>query len=51
MGKPARNWPRRLTRRRKEVHKISIFLPLFLVILGVKVKVILIRKTIVRKQR
>ena len=41
--------PRRLTRRRNEVPNISIFLPLIIVILKVKVKII--RKSILRKRR
>jgi hypothetical protein len=47
--KAGEDWPRQLTRRRNEVHTISIFLPLIVVILEVKVKII--RKPILRKKR
>jgi hypothetical protein len=50
-GKPAGADPRRFTRRRNEMSTVSIFLPLIVVILELKVKVIVIRKTIIRKQR
>jgi hypothetical protein len=43
------DWPRRFTRRRNEMHKVSIFLPPIGVILEVKVKII--GKTIIRKRR
>jgi len=48
-----REYPRRPTRRRTEVVAHLIFLPLMIVILEVKVKIriVVIRKTMVRKQR
>jgi hypothetical protein len=49
MEKPAGKWPRRFTRRRNEMSKISILLPLIVVILDVKVKIIW--KPIIRKKR
>jgi hypothetical protein len=49
MEKPTGNEPRRLTRRRSEMLTISIFLPLIVVILEVKVKIT--RKSIIRKAR
>jgi hypothetical protein len=49
MEKPAGKRPRRLTRRRNEMRHISIFLPLIVVILEVKVKIT--RKLIIRKAR
>jgi hypothetical protein len=49
MEKPAGKRPRRLTRRRNEMRTISIFLPLIVVILEVKVKIT--RKLIIRKPR
>jgi hypothetical protein len=48
-GKTGEERPRRFTRRRKEMRIFSIFLPLIVVILDVKVKII--RKTIIRKTR
>jgi hypothetical protein len=47
--KTGEEWPRRFTRRRKEMRIVSTFLPLILVILEVKVKII--RKTTIRKTR
>jgi hypothetical protein len=47
--KTGEDQPRRFTRRRKEMPKVSIFLPLIIVILEVKVKII--RKIVVRKTR
>jgi hypothetical protein len=49
MEKPAGNWPRRFSRRRNEMWNISIFLPMIVVTLDVKVKVIW--KVIIRKRR
>jgi hypothetical protein len=48
-GKTGGERPRRPTRRRNEMRYISIFLPLILVILEVKVKIV--RKPIIRKTR
>jgi hypothetical protein len=47
--KAGEDGPRRLTRRKHEMRIVSIFLPLIVVILEVKVKII--RKSIIRKTR
>jgi hypothetical protein len=48
-GKTGEDRPRRFTRRRKEMSQVSIFLPLIIVSLVVKVKIVW--KPIIRKKR